>query len=164
MPYGIPFVSKLQNITTALEKGQSTTITATALKSTVLKSTALKSTILKSTALKSTALVLTVLPRYCCSRVPRGARGRAQDYYFCANAQCAHVSNYDVIKLDTDEVGAILQQCSIEWACTTLEGADRMVLRLEECQDCLTTMLNNAVATTPSSIEVNNFSWSCILS
>ena len=57
--------------------------------------------------------------------------------------------------MDMDEVEAILQQCSIEWSCTTLEGADRMVFRLEECQDCLTTMLNNAVATTPSSIEVN---------
>ena len=54
-----------------------------------------------------------------------------------------------------DEVEAILQQCSIEWACTTLEGADRMVFRLEECEDCLTTMLNNAVASNPSSIEVN---------
>ena len=68
------------------------------------------------------------------------------------------MSNYDVIKLkrfDMGEVEAILQQCSIEWACTTLEGADRMVFSLEECQDCLTTMLDNAVATTPSSIEVN---------
>ena len=54
-----------------------------------------------------------------------------------------------------DEVEAILQQSSIEWACTTLEGADCMVFRLEEYRDCLTTMLNNAVATTPSSIEVN---------
>ena len=69
---------------------------------------------------------------------------------------CARV--YDVIKLerfDMDEIEAMLQQGSIEWSCTTLEGADRMVFRLEECQDCLTTMLSNAVATTPSSIEVS---------
>ena len=36
-----------------------------------------------------------------------------------------------------DKVEAILQQCSREWACTTQEGADHMVFRLEECQDCL---------------------------
>ena len=48
-----------------------------------------------------------------------------------------------------DEVEATLQQCSTEWTYTYLEGSDYIVIRLDKCQNCLTTMLNNAVAITP---------------
>ena len=39
-------------------------------------------------------------------------------------------------------VEATLHQCSIKWDSATLEEADCMVFRLEECRDCLTTLLN----------------------
>ena len=44
-----------------------------------------------------------------------------------------------------EEVQTISEQCSTEWACTTREGADRIVLRLEECRNYLTKMLNSTV-------------------
>ena len=53
------------------------------------------------------------------------------------------MSNYGVIKLEIRHEG-YLAAMVIEWASTTLEGSDHVVFRLEECQDCLTTMLRNA--------------------
>ena len=53
-----------------------------------------------------------------------------------------------------EEVQAILDQCSTEWACTTRQGADRIVFRLEECRNYLTTMLNSTVTVPVLSTEV----------
>ena len=48
--------------------------------------------------------------------------------------------------LAMEDVEDALQQCSAEWACTSLERADTIVSRLEDSRDSITAILNDALA------------------